>query len=112
MPLLGRWMGRFWIRRMMFVHALGFIFVYLLYGAVVWLIVGRMLPNSVWPVMVVYGMFVLDRLSMQIGVVRAVYLRSIAVTPEEITSALSPGVSLDHTVSILVAQASGLVWTY
>lgn len=47
---------------------------------------------------------------MQIGVVKSVYLRSIAVNPEEITSQLSAGLSLDHVVAIIAAQISGVVW--
>ena len=48
---------------------------------------------------------------MQIGVVKSVYLRSIAVKPEEITATLSTGTSLDHVVAIIAAQISGVVWT-
>ena len=59
----------------------------------------------------VYALFVMDRLSMQIGVVKSVYLKSIAVTREEITTTLSTGISLDHVVSILAAQLSGFIWT-
>jgi hypothetical protein len=48
---------------------------------------------------------------MQIGVVKSVYLRSIAVNKEEITNVLSTGISLDHVVSILAAQLAGFIWT-
>ena len=47
---------------------------------------------------------------MNIGVVKSVYLRSIAVKPEEITATLSAGTSLDHVVAIIAAQISGVVW--
>ncbi|MHC1787059.1 MAG: MFS transporter [Christensenellales bacterium] len=111
MRAIGRWIDRFGIRRMMFLDALTFIIVYLIYGFVVWGITSRVLPQAGWPVLFIYGLFVLDRLSMQIGVVKSVYLKRIAVTPEDITNALSTGISLDHIVSILAAQLSGIVWT-
>ncbi len=111
MRAIGRWIDHFGIKRMMYVDALTFIFVYVLYGFVVWGITARVLPEAGWPVMLIYALFVLDRLSMQIGVVKSVYLRSIAVNREEITNVLSTGISLDHVVSILAAQLSGFIWT-
>ena len=111
MRAIGRWIDRFGIKRMMYVDALTFIVIYVIYGFVVWGITAKVLPGSGWPVMTVYALFVLDRLSMQIGVVKSLYLRQIAVTKEEITNVLSTGISLDHIVSILAAQLSGFIWT-
>ena len=111
MRAIGRWIDHFGIKRMMYVDALTFIVIYVIYGFVVWGITAKVLPGSGWPVMTVYALFVLDRLSMQIGVVKSLYLRQIAVTKEEITNALSTGISLDHIVSILAAQLSGFIWT-
>ena len=50
-------------------------------------------------------------LSMQMGMVRSVYLRSIAWDENEVTAALSTGVSLDHIVSILAAVTGGFIWS-
>ncbi len=111
MNLIGKWMDRYGIKRMMYVDALTFIIIYVIYGFVVWGITSHLLPGSGWPVMVVYALFVMDRLSMQIGIVKSVYLQSIAVNREEVTATLSTGTSLDHIVSILAAQVSGLIWT-
>ena len=110
MNMLGRWIDRFGVKRMMYLDALTFIFIYIIYGFVVWGITGNVLTGT-WPVLAIYVLFVLDRLSMNIGVVKSVYLRSIAVKPEEITSTLSAGTSLDHVVAIIAAQISGIVWT-
>ena len=110
MRWVGHWMDKFGIKRMMYVDALSFIIIYVLYGFVVWGITSRLLPEGSWPVMVVYGLFVLDRLSMQIGIVKSIYLRSIAVSDEEITATLSTGISLDHIVAILAAQLSAAIW--
>lgn len=110
--LIGRWMDRKGIKFMMYVDALSFIIVYVIYGFVVLAITQQVLPGEGWPVMIVYVLFVLDRMSMQVGIVRAVYLRSIAENKEEVTQVLSTGTSLDHAVAIVAAQLCGLVWTF
>jgi ABC-type phosphate transport system permease subunit len=104
-------MDHFGIKRMMYLDALTFIGVYIVYGFVVWGITAGLLPNHGLAVGAVYLLFVLDRLSMQIGMVNAIYLRSIAWNNDEVTSTLSMGISLDHMVSILAAIAGGFVWT-
>ncbi|MDD2428038.1 MAG: MFS transporter [Eubacteriales bacterium] len=108
---LGRWIDRLGIRRMLYIDSISLIAVYLLYGFVVWGIAKNAIPLYGWPALIIYGLFILDRLSMQMGVIRSVYLKSIAVAPEEITNALSTGISLDHAVSIVAAQFSALIWT-
>ncbi|MFW6287557.1 MAG: MFS transporter, partial [bacterium] len=109
--MLGKWMDRFGIKRMMYVDALTFIFVYIIYGFVVWGITSAVLPTHGMAIMIVYLLFILDRLSMQMGMVKSIYLRSIAWKESEITSTLSMGISMDHVVSILAAFAGGFVWT-
>lgn len=112
MTALGKWMDKFGIKKMMYVDALTFISVYVLYGLVVMGINAGSLPSVGWPVLMVYVLFILDRMSMQIGMVNAIYLRSIALDEDEVTATLSTGVSLDHIVSILAATAGGFVWKY
>ena len=112
MTALGKWMDKFGIKKMMYVDALTFISVYVLYGLVVMGLNAGSLPSVGWPVLMVYVLFILDRMSMQIGMVNAIYLRSIALDEDEVTATLSTGVSLDHIVSILAATAGGFVWQY
>lgn len=107
---LGGWMDKLGIKFMMYVDALSFIVVYVLYGFVVWGVTAQVLPSAGWPVIVIYSLFVLDRLSMQVGLVNSVYLKSIIHNQEEISAVLSTGISLDHIVSIIAAQLSGLIW--
>ncbi len=107
---LGRWMDRFGIKKMMYLDALTFIIIYIIYGFVVWGIVEGVLPNHGWSVWFIYLLYISDRLSMQIGMVNSIYLKSIAIDPEEVTSVLSTGISLDHFVSITAALAGGVVW--
>ncbi len=109
--ILGRWMDKFGIKRMMYIDALTFIGVYVIYGFVVWGITSATVPSQGLAIWIVYLLFVMDRLSMQIGMVKSIYLRSIAWDQDEVTSTLSMGISLDHVVSIIAAIAGGYVWT-
>jgi len=111
MHQVGKWTDRFGIRSMMFFDALSFIGVYVAYGLMVWGVQSGVLPNSGWAVFVVYALFVLDRLSMQVGMVKSVYLKSILVDGNDLTPALSTGISLDHVVSIIAAILGGYIWT-
>lgn len=108
---LGHWMDRYGIKSMMYFDALTFIIVYLVYGGMVWGIESGTLQNQGWAVWTIYLLYIADRLSMQIGMVNSIYLRSIAVDKEEITSTLSMGVSLDHIISIIAAMIGGFIWT-
>ena len=109
--LVGKAMDKLGIRSMLFTEALLFIFVYTIYGFVVWYISENAVAGSGWSVLLAYILFIVDRLSMQLSIVKSVYLRSIAYDQSEITSVLSTGTSLDHIVSILAAQLSGFIWT-
>jgi MFS family permease len=109
--IIGQWMDKYGIKRMMYVDALTFIGVYIIYGFVVWGITSKLLPSQGWSIWIVYLLFVLDRLSMQIGMVKSIYLRSIAFNEEDVVSTLSMGISLDHMVSIVAAIAGGFVWS-
>ncbi|MHB1314341.1 MAG: MFS transporter [Christensenellales bacterium] len=108
--MLGKWIDRFGIKPMMFLDALTFIGVYIVYGLLVWGISAGVLPKEGWAVFAVYVLYVLDRLSMQIGIVKSIYLRSIAWNEEDVTATLSMGITLDHVVSIIAALIGGFVW--
>ena len=64
-----------------------------------------------FPVFLAYALFVIDRMCTQMELVRTVYLKSIAVHPDDITTTLSFGISIDHVVSITCAYLGGIVWT-
>ena len=109
-PALGRWMDRFGIKAMLYASALSFIAVYVLYGVLAAGYAGGWLARSGWPVLLAYLIFVLDRMSNQINLVRTVYLQAIAVEASEITPTLSVGQGLDHVMSIVCATLGGVVW--
>lgn len=108
---IGKWIDKFGIKRMMYTEAFLFIGVYGLFGILVWGITSTVLPGKGLSVGIVYLLFLLNRLSMQMGMIRAVYLRSIAYSEEEVTSTLSMGVSLDHIIAILSAILGGYIWS-
>ena len=107
--VLGRWMDRFGVKKMMFLEASAFICIYAVYGLVVSGITSGSLSAN-FAAWIVYALFILDRMSMQMGMIRSVYLRSIAVNEDEVTSTLSMGISLDHFVSITAALLGGFIW--
>ena len=107
---LGKWIDRFGIKKLLYADALSFIFVYFLYGLIAWGLNSGMLPSAGWPVIMVSIMFILDRISMNMGMVRVLYLKSIAKKPEDITASLSTGISLDHFITIGFAAVAGIVW--
>jgi len=113
---IGRWLERLGIKAMLYLDALTFIGVYVVYGVLVGGVAGGQYAAGGWAGLVIMAMFVLDRLSMQVGVVRSVYLRdlvrAINAPGEEVAAALSTGISLDHIVAIIAAQLSGLVWKF
>ena len=116
LQLIGRWLEKLGIKAMLYLDALSFIGVYVLYGVFVGGVAGGQYAASGWAGFAIMAMFVLDRLSMQMGVVRSMYLRELVreinAPGEEVAAALSTGISLDHIVAIIAAQLSGLVWKY
>ena len=57
-----------------------------------------------------YILFIFDRMSTQMSIVRTVYLKTIAIVPEDITPTLSLGISMDHVMSICFAMLGGVIW--
>ncbi len=107
---LGKWIDKFGIKKLLYLDALSFIIVYFIYGLIAWGLDSNFLPYVGWPVIMVSILFVLDRISMSMGMVRVLYMKSIAKKPEDITSALSTGISLDHFITIGFAALAGLIW--
>jgi hypothetical protein len=111
-PAVGRWLDRFGIKAILYADALSFIGVYLVYGLLSAGFFSGYLATFGLPVFLAYALFILDKMSNQLGMVRTLYLRSIAVDPSDVTPTLSLGLSIDHTVSITCAFLGGIVWMY
>ncbi|MEX1376656.1 MAG: MFS transporter [Eubacteriales bacterium] len=107
---LGKWIDRFGIKKLLYLDAISFIAVYFLYGLVTWGFSSNLLPHFGWPVLIVGFLFVLDKISMNMSMVRILYLKSIAKKPEHITASISTGISLDHFITIGFAVLAGIVW--
>lgn len=110
-PALGRWVDRFGIKKMLYVDAFSFIMVYILYGLISAGFHTGFLAKTGLPVILAFILFVIDRMSMQMGLIRSLYLRNIAIRPEDIAPTLTLGQSMDHVVSITCAALGGLVWS-
>ncbi len=109
MVQLGKWIDKFGVKRLLFFDAISFIGVYIMYGLLC-LGFANGLARVGLPLILTCGLFVLDRLSAQMGVIRTVYLKSIIKNDEELTQTLSTGMGLDHIVSILVGVSGGVIW--
>jgi len=110
MPQLGRWIDRFGVKKLLYADALSFIFVYLCYGALSHGFNAGFLAKVGLPLFLTCALFIIDRLSSQMGIIRVIYLKSIALTPSDVTPTLSLAMMMDHVVSIIVAVSGGLLW--
>jgi predicted MFS family arabinose efflux permease len=59
---------------------------------------------------IIFACFLLDQMSMSVGMARSTYMKKIARVPEDVQPALTAGVSIDHLFSISAALLGGLIW--
>lgn len=109
-PALGRWIDRFGVKKLLYADALSFIGVYILYGILSALFKASHIPVTGLPVLMAYILFIIDKMSNQMGMIRTLYLKSILVKSSDLTPTLSLGLSLDHVVSISCAILAGIIW--
>lgn len=110
-PALGRWIDRFGIKKLLYVDAFSFIAVYIAYGVLSAGFATGWLSRTGLPMILTFTLFIIDRMSMQMGIIRSLYLRTIALTPDDIAPTLTTGLSIDHVIAIACAALGGLVWT-
>lgn len=109
-PALGKWIDQFGVKKLLYADALSFIGVYACYGILSGGYASGAISTVGWPLLLGYTLFIVDRMSSQMGIIRTVYLKKIAVDPKDITPTLSLGLTLDHFVSIIAAFFGGIVW--
>ncbi|MBI9012883.1 MAG: MFS transporter [Clostridiales bacterium] len=109
-PALGKWIDQFGVKKLLYADALSFIGVYILYGILSALFKASHIPVTGLPVLMAYILFIVDKMSNQMGMIRTLYLKSILVKPSDFTPTLSLGLSLDHVVSISCAILAGIIW--
>ncbi len=100
------------IRKMMFADAFTFVFVYAFYGVLCGALISGTIESQTLGVILAGGMLVLDRISMNFGMVRTLYLKNIAVDGDNIVDTISLGIGMDHIVAISCALLSGYIWKY
>ncbi len=110
MPFLGRCLDKFGIRIMLYADALSFIAVYLAFAYMVYNITTGNFQAAGIAAIVTFIIFIVDRMSSQMGFIRTVYLNNIAVDKSEVMPTISFGMSLDHVVAIICSYLSGWVW--
>ncbi|MDR0468376.1 MAG: MFS transporter, partial [Peptococcaceae bacterium] len=101
---------RFGTKAILIVEGCIFVLVYSTYGILSSGFTNGSIALTGFPMLFTCGLFIFDRLTMQLNMVRTAYLRSIATDPADITPTLSTGISMDHVVSIICAYLGGLAW--
>ncbi|MCL2604785.1 MAG: MFS transporter [Defluviitaleaceae bacterium] len=109
-PMAGRLVDRLGVRAMMFAEGFAFVSIYVAFGVVSGGLSSGAFAVVGIPVIFVYILFIFDRMTMQLGMIRTLYLRTIALDPSEISPTLSTGMSIDHVISIVGALLGGLAW--
>jgi MFS family permease len=110
MPLIGKWVDRFGNAKIMIIEAAIFLAIYLGYGIISAGLHDGWLMGVTAVVIIAIAVNIADRMTIQFGMVRSVYMRSIAETPEDVTPTLATGMALDHVVSIASAVICGFLW--
>jgi MFS family permease len=110
MPALGRWLDRYGVKKLLYADALSFILVYLAYGLFSAGFASGSFQAVGIPVVLFFVIMILDKMSMQMGMIRNIYLFSIAKKQSDITQTFSLGISMDHMMSIITAYLGGVVW--
>ena len=86
--------------------------VYLAYGLAVVFILNGAMPNVTVALILTGLLYICDRISMHIGIVRSIYLNGIILDKNHMSQVLSTGIALDHVVTVCSAPLTGLVWTF
>ncbi len=59
---------------------------------------------------IICACYLVDQILMSVNMARAMFIKKIALRPEDVQTALSAGVTLDHAFSISVALIGGVIW--
>ena len=103
-PLMGRLVDRIGYKKIIVADTFILILLCLLYGF------SHLLFSQSVAFILVCCTFVLDAILFVLGMARAMYVKSISGSQEEVTSALGTGISINHLISILIAILGGVLW--
>ena len=110
LPAVGRWLDRYSVVRIIMVEEIAFILIYIVYGILSAILSTDGVQAATVVIAIAFVINIADRTTMQFGMLRTVYMRSIAIKPEDVTPTLSTGMALDHILSILSAFLCGFIW--
>ncbi len=103
-PWVGMLTDRIGYRTIMVYDTFILVFVCLFYGYA-----GDWFPRSV-ALWIVCANFLLDALISTTSLATNLYVRDVAANPDEVTSTLSTGISINHLISVLAAPLGGWIW--
>lgn len=104
-PVVGHLIDRFGERRVMIADGASTAVVCLGYGYALWLLGS---PEKALPL--ASACYIADNLLFALGSARTVYVSRVAEAPEEITSTLALGVSINHIASMTIPAFAGAMW--
>lgn len=109
-PAVGKLIDAMGAKKVMMMEASAFILVYIAYGFLSKWVSGNAVALTGFWMMMVYLLNIIDRMAYQFYMTRSIYMKSIAITPEDVTPSLTLGMTIDHVVAIIGAYLCGIVW--
>ena len=109
-PYVGRCIDKFGIKNMLYADAISFIVVYLAFAFITYNLHTGNYSTTGIAVFFTFLVFVIDRMSSQMGIIRTIYLKNIIDDNSELLPTISLGITLDHIVAIICSYLSGLIW--
>jgi predicted MFS family arabinose efflux permease len=103
-PLMGRLIDRVGYKVVIVIDTIILVLLCFLYGF------SHHLFSESIAFVVVSIVFVLDAILFMAGMARALYVKSMTSTQDEVTTVLSSGISINHLVSIVIAMLGGVLW--
>jgi len=104
-PVVGALLDRFGERRIMILDGLCLSVVCIGYGYSL-----RFFGTAEAALPLACACYVADNLLFALGAARSIYLSRIAESPEEMTSTLGMGVSINHIASMTIPAVAGALW--
>jgi len=103
-PWIGKLTDKFGYKNIMIYDTVILFFVCLMYGYA-----GEIFAFEVAKIVLCVN-FLLDMVISTTSMATSIYVRDISKSKEEVTSALSSGISVNHIISILAAPLGGWIW--
>ncbi|MEI6289148.1 MAG: MFS transporter [Chloroflexota bacterium] len=103
-PLLGRMIDQYGERIVLASEAVFLVFVCFGYGF------SKVVLPADKALIAISIFYLLDQMLFSVSMARSMYIKKIAIHTDDIQTALSAGVTIDHIFSILVAIVGGWIW--